>query len=145
MKMTNARNESGFTLIELMMAIAIIGILLAIAIPNYQDYIRRTVCEDAKATLTGAANVMERFRAQNNTYTGASLGAYANSPVDGATKHFQIAISASDASSYTLTATPLAGGKMADLAATATLTLASSGQRGGTGGLATAWDSCSGL
>lgn len=142
---THKRQEAGFTLIELMMAIAIIGILLAIAIPNYQTYLRKTVCEDAKATMTGAANVMERFRAQNNTYTGADLGAYASSPVDGASKHFQIAISASDASTYTLTATPLAGGRMGEMAATATITLASTGQRGGTGGLATAWDSCSGL
>lgn len=139
------QQEAGFTLIELMMAVAIIGILLAIAIPNYQTYLRKTVCEDAKATLTGAANVMERFRAQNNTYNGADLGAYANSPVDGASKHFQIAISASDASSYSLTATPIVGGRMGEMAATATITLASTGQRGGTGGLATAWDSCSGL
>ena len=73
------------------------------------------------------------------------VSAYAFSPVDGASKHFSIEISDSDASSYTLTATPIAGGRMADLAATATLTLESSGKRDGTGELATAWDSCAGL
>lgn len=134
--------QPGFTLIELMIAIVIIGILAAIAIPNYQGYVRRSACEDAKGVLVGAGNVMERFRSQNNTYTGAALGAYAASPVDGSRKHTGIAISASTATTYTLTATPANGGL---LVGRGTLTLSSAGVRGGTGALANAWGSCNGI
>lgn len=127
----HAKNP-GFTLIELMVAIAIIGILAAIALPSYQGYVRRSACEEAKSALTGAANLLERFRAQNNTYEGAANPADAqNATVD---------ITASDSSSYTLTGTGT--GVLAGLG---TLTLASSGARGGTGALAATWDSCSGI
>lgn len=131
--MMQSKNQ-GFTLIELMIAIAIIGILAAIALPSYQGYVRRTACEDAKGALTGAAGLLERYRAQNNTYEEAT-----DPPeVSGAT----IAISASTASSYTLTATGVG-----TLAGRGTLTLSSTGARGATGDLNTigAWNSCSGL
>ncbi|MCY1398586.1 Fimbrial protein precursor [compost metagenome] len=134
--------QTGFTLLELMITVVIVGILAAIAIPSYQSYVRRSACEDAKAVLVGAANVMERFRAQNNTYEDASLGAYDASPVDGASKQTDIAISASTATTYTLTATPRDSGLLKDKG---TLTLDSTGARGGTGALANAWDSCSGI
>ncbi|UXJ55869.1 type IV pilin protein [Pseudomonas citronellolis] len=112
------------------------------ALPSYQSYVRRAACEDAKSVLVGAASQMERFRAQNNTYSGASLGGYAASPVDGSSKDTNIAITASDATSYTLTATPTSGGR---LKGKGTLTITSTGARGGTGALANTWGSCSGI
>ncbi|MNG08188.1 putative major pilin subunit [compost metagenome] len=125
-----------------MIVVALLAVLAAIAIPNYQGYLRRAACEDAKATLVGAANVMERFRAQSSSYTGAALGAYAASPVDGDSKQTTIADAAPAAASYLLTATPTATGRLNGLG---TLTLSSAGVRGGTGALANAWGSCSGL
>lgn len=136
------RAEKGFTLIELMITVIVIGILAAIAIPAYQNYVRRSACEDAKGVMVGAANVMERFRAQNNTYTGAALGAYAASPIDGSKKQMGIQISASTATTYTLTGTPRNDGL---LNGKGTLTLTSAGAKGGTGALANAWGSCSGI
>lgn len=136
-----AHENRGFTLVELLVVIAIIGLLSAIAIPQYQSYIRRSACEDAKGVLTGAGNLLERFRSQNNTYAGATLGSYNKSPIDGAAV-FNIALSNLAAGTYTLTATPVAGGL---LAGQGTLTLTHTGAKGGSGALAGAWASCRGL
>lgn len=134
--------QTGFTLIELMIAVIVVGILTAIALPSYQSYVRRAACENTKSVLVGAGNVMERFRAQNNTYSGADLGSYAASPVDGSDKDANIAVTAADATSYTLTATPTSGGRLKNKG---TLTLTSAGVRGGTGDLASKWGSCNGI
>lgn len=150
------RTSKGFTLVELLIVLVVIGILAAIAIPNYQAYLTKAACEDAKATLVSAANVLERLRAQNNTYpavadSDAALGVYAFSPVDGNNKQMNIAITASDVTSYTLTATPTATGR---LAGRGTLTLNSVGIKSATGDLANptevnppvdVWTSCGGL
>ena len=132
------RTNKGFTLVELMIVITIIGILVGIAIPSYQGYLIKAACEDAKATLVGAANVLERIRAQTNSYpavanSAAALGVYAFSPVDGESKQMNIAITASTATSYTLTATPTPAGR---LAGRGTLTLNSVGIKAATGDLA---------
>lgn len=122
----------GFSLIELMIAVAVIAVLAAIALPNYQGYLTRTVCEDAKGVLAGAASSLERYRAQNNTYVGANLAdlGYAQSPVDG-NAQFNLVANPLTATGYTLTATPVAGGR---LAGRGTLTLTSTGIRGATDG-----------
>lgn len=137
--------EQGFTLVELMIVVVVISILSAIAFPSYQSYVRRGACEDGKGVLTGAANVMERYRAQHNTYSSAGatdLGVYQSAPIDGTKKNFTIALSGLSDTGYTLTASVTATGV---LAGKGTLTLNSSGARSGTGALAGAWGSCSGI
>lgn len=93
------KNLRGFTLIELMIAVVILGILLAIAIPAYQDYVERAACEDGKALLSRAANQLERQRAQNNgSYVGASVSSATS-------EKFSVAVSNLSVNNYTLTAT----------------------------------------
>jgi len=60
---------SGFSLIELMIVVVIVGILLAISVPAYQGYVLRSHRADGHASLVDIAARQERFVAQNNTYT----------------------------------------------------------------------------
>lgn len=64
--------SKGFTLIELMIAVAVVGILAAIAYPSYQDSVRKSRRADAKSALLDAAHERTVFT-ENNQYT-ATLG-----------------------------------------------------------------------
>ncbi len=72
-KFRKMRAEQGFTLIELLVVIAIIGILAAIAIPQFAAYRRRAYESDVKANLKNAATAQEAYFVDNNTYLAASL------------------------------------------------------------------------
>lgn len=71
-------SQKGFTLIELMIAIAVIAILTAIAIPSYEAYVQRSARANLEADLMTAASAMERLKAQNFSYTGAKPGTAAS-------------------------------------------------------------------
>ena len=64
----NIKRNSGFTLIELVIAAVIIGILSTVAIPKYFDYVKRTYRSDAYSGLTRMADLQERYYLQNRTY-----------------------------------------------------------------------------
>ncbi len=69
-KFRKMREEKGFTLIELLVVIAIIGILAAIAIPQFAAYRRRGYDADVKSNLKNAATAQEAYFVDNDTYTG---------------------------------------------------------------------------
>lgn len=72
MKNPTHQRNFGFTLIELMIVVAIIGIFTSIAYPSYQDSIRKSKRAEARAGLMDAAQYMERFYSQNDRYDQAN-------------------------------------------------------------------------
>lgn len=105
------RGGGGFTLIELMVTVAVVAILAAIAYPSYQEQVRKSRRAQAKADLVELTHILERYRTVNNTYADADdSGAFFDqSPRDRA-PFYAIALSNDGASTFTLTATPVAGG-----------------------------------
>lgn len=121
-----SRNSRGFTLIELMVVIAVVGILVGIAVPTYQDSVRKSRRGQAKADLVQLAQGMERFYTEGNTYTGADLtklwGGPAQSPKDGAAQYTISFQAAPTSTTFVLQAVPVsATGQNRDKCGTLTL------------------------
>ena len=88
----------GFTLVELMVVVAIVGILAGIAYPSYQLSILKSRRADAQGQLLGLVNSMERYFTETNTYVGA--------PEDHDTDYYALTIQSATVTGYTLRATP---------------------------------------
>ena len=103
--------DAGFTLIELMIVIAIIATLTALAYPSYSQYVERGRRNDAKAVLLEAAQFMERRFTETRTYTGVTLDAtLTTSPKESTSPWYNIALLPAPAqTTFTLTASPKTG------------------------------------
>ena len=122
------QTQLGFTLIELMITVAIIGILASIAYPSYQDSVMKSRRADVKGVLLGLANAMERHYTEFNSYCDAGGAGGGNSCFAGAAEtnvndtgtpspsiygipvetanFYTVTISAAASTSYTLRAVP---------------------------------------
>lgn len=113
----------GFTLIELMIVIAVIGILAAIAYPNYQEYLRKSRRAECAAVLVGVANAMERRFSSLNSYAGAwPSGEPQRCPRDGGGPYYNVRFADDEptATTFFIQAVP-AGAQVGDKCGTLTL------------------------
>ncbi|QMU61941.1 MAG: prepilin-type N-terminal cleavage/methylation domain-containing protein [Gammaproteobacteria bacterium] len=108
--MNSNRKSSGITLIELMIVIAIIGILASIGYPSYQAHITKTNRAVSTADLLELSQFMERLFSETGVYNPAPAVALpiTQSPNDGSTAKYTIAATTRTATTYTLRATPTA-------------------------------------
>ncbi len=127
-------SSRGFTLIELMIVVAIIGILAPIAYPSYQEYVRSAKRADAETALMELAHFMERSYTSSGRYDKNSAGnaislPFNQAPKDGGTKTYDVGFAegSPSATAYVLQAVPT-GSMAADKCGT--LTLSNTGAKG---------------
>ncbi len=117
--MKTSEHQRGFTLIEIMLAMAIVAILVSVALPAYKNQQIKARRSGCMASMLGFAQAMERFYSLNYTYLGAAdaaadTGAPASTlypdqcPASGIAT-YRLTINAATANSFTLRATPLMG------------------------------------
>jgi len=119
-----SKKSVGFTLIEVMITVAIIGILAAIAFPSYTEYIKRGNRASARAALLEAAQFMERFYAANDGYDQTKAGVAVALPAQlqvapPEAPKYDLSVVAT-ANSFTLTAAPRGSDQCANLTLTNT-------------------------
>jgi type IV pilus assembly protein PilE len=128
------RSARGFTLIELMIVVAVVAIIAAIAIPNYSESVRKSRRAQAKADITEYAQMAERFHTINNTYVGFALPPTGSvSPREGGTARYNLAINPQTQNAFTITATVAAGGGQ-DKDECGNLSITSTGAKGNSKG-----------
>ena len=131
------RESVGFTLIELLIAIVIVAILAAIAIPSYRGYVLRSRREEATSALMRIQTAEEKFFLQNNAYTGNLNGAppaglgIANATDNG---YYALALQLTNGGTgFSATATPTAAAGQSDDTACASFTIDQTGNKTATG------------
>jgi type IV pilus assembly protein PilE len=124
--MKGRTKQDGFTLIELMIVVAVIAVLTAIAVPMYRDFVVRSNRSDAIISLTELANLQEKHYSNEMAYTTTLADlSYTNTSPEG---FYSLGITTSATVDYTLTATPV-GQQFQDDETCRQFTLNSFGQR----------------
>lgn len=103
-------NSKGYTLIELLIVIAIIGIIAAVGYPSYKGYVKTTYQAQATADLKACALALDRYYSNGFTYVGADTNNVCTlvSPTNGTAK-YDISYQTLSKSTYSILATPVGG------------------------------------
>lgn len=101
---TARTTTQGFTLVELMIAVAVVSILATVALPSYREHVAASRRADAKSALLSAAQAMERYYTERGTYLGATLGTTGLYPTTSPQGYYAMAFTALSADGYTLRA-----------------------------------------
>ncbi len=96
---------SGFTLIEVMIVVVIMGVLVAIAYPAYTNHMLRARRADGQAALLNLSALMESYFTENNTYVGATPAALGITTAS-QQGYYNVSVTSATATSYTITAAP---------------------------------------
>ena len=116
----SARPPAGFTLIEVMIVVVIVGILAAIALPSYSEYITRSRIIDGTTKLGDFRAQMEKYFLDNRSYRDAGGNCGVPDKLGGSGDAFDITCAAPTATTYTVTATGLAAKGMTGFSFTVT-------------------------
>lgn len=103
----------GFTLVELIIAVAVVTILATVALPSYREHVAASRRADAKSALLAAAQALERYYTERGTYVGATLGSTGLYPATSPQGYYTMAITTLSVDGYTLRATR-SGGQTGD-------------------------------
>jgi len=111
---------NGFSLIELMIAVVIVGILAAVAMPSYNNYVIRGSRAAAQTELLELASLQEKIYLNSSAYTASATTGYNGTSAGGLGKTSGLTTdgkytfaAVAPGQTYTITATPVAGGKQA--------------------------------
>ena len=115
----------GFTLIELMIVVVVAAILMTIALPAYQDYIRKAKRSDAMDALMTIQQQQERYRANNTSYTGDLTGTgtglgFSDQSLEG---YYNLSLSNATTTGYEASASARSGTSQADDSGCTTMTI----------------------
>ena len=125
----NRYQSSGFTLVELMLVVAIIGIIAAISVGYYGQYIIDANRTDARSALSQTATSLEKCRSLYSNYDSANCNVAL--PVTSDDGYYTISATVLASSNFTLTATPVTGQPQANDTDCTSLTLTNTGIQGG--------------
>ena len=137
MNMGSRRSMAGLTLVEVLVVSVLVAVIAAIALPTYQQQVRKGRRAEGRAMLIDVVNREHRFFADNFAYTTDITGDLSFNPAESENGHYALAVTSIGPTQMLLTASPQ-GGQVNDTEC-GSLSLSTTGAKGTTGGGDKCW------